>query len=832
MSLTEYQKKRDFRSTSEPDGKTGKGEKALRFVVQRHDARSLHYDLRLEMAGVLKSWAVPKGPSMNPSDKRLAIHTEDHPIEYLDFEGTIPKRNYGAGEMKIWDNGTYVSASSKGKNEKDLIDQMDKECLKIVLSGKKLKGKFALFSMKKKDQWLLVKKDDEHATDLDYDAEDLVDECNSDDLEQAVVTEQGDADLSELIQPMLAKKAPGIIEDPEWVYELKWDGYRALANIDDGNVVLYSRNGHSFNEKFSSIVRGLESISHNAILDGEIVLLNDDGKPVFQNLQNYSLDDEGELRYYVFDLLHLNGHNTMGLTLEERKSLIPDVIEDAPGVLYSEHIKENASEFYEKAIEKGMEGVIAKKSTSKYFPGIRSDSWLKIKSQEGQEALICGYTEGKRAFGSLILGVNENEKLIYIGNCGTGFDEDTQRDIFEKLKPLKIKKSPFDESINLRGREANWVKPELICEVEFSEWTESGSMRHPVFMGLREDKKPDEITKEKEVKKPIKENKKEKKTEKKSASKKTENTRNKQNGDNTLDIDGVSVTVTNLDKVYWPEEGYTKFDLIDYYLKMSDVIIPYLVDRPQNLNRHPNGIEEDGFYQKDSGSMLPDWIESVSIYSESSEKDIEYMLCQNTAALVYLANLGCIEINPWNSRKESLDKPEYTVIDIDPSKKTTFEDVIEVAQAAKEVLDRAKIKGYCKTSGSSGLHVYLPMNAQYSYDEARNFTKLLCYYIKDMLPDLTTMERTIRKRKGKIYLDYLQNRSGQTLAAPYCLRPKKGATASAPLKWSEVKKGLDMHEFNIHSMPERIESMEDPFKEVLGKGIDISKTLEVLGEED
>ncbi len=832
MSLTEYKKKRDFRSTPEPNGKSGNGEKALRFVVQRHDARSLHYDLRLEMDGVLKSWAVPKGPSMNPSDKRLAIHTEDHPVDYLDFEGTIPKGNYGAGEMKIWDSGTYIAASSKGENENDLMDQMEKGSLKIVLSGKKLKGEFALFSMKKKDQWLLVKKDDEYATDLDYDAEDLVDVNSSDEVKQAEEAEKEDFALSEIIQPMLAKKVSKMFEDPDWIYELKWDGYRALANIDDGKVELYSRNGHSFNEKFSPIVKGLESINHKAILDGEIVLLDDDGKPVFQNLQNYSPEDEGELRYYVFDLLHLNGHNTMGLTVEERKSLIPDVIKDAPGVLYSEHIKEKASAFYEKAIEKGLEGVIAKKSNSKYFPGSRSDSWLKIKSQERQEALICGYTEGKRAFGSLILGVHENEKLIYIGNCGTGFGEDTQRDILKKLKPLKIKKSPFDESINLKGREANWVKPELICEVEFSEWTEAGSMRHPVFKGLREDKQPDEITKEKEVEEPTKKNKKEKKKGKKSSAKKTGKNRDKQKGDNTLDIEGISVSVTNLDKVYWPEEGYTKFDLIDYYLKVSDVMMPYLVDRPQNLNRHPNGIEEDGFYQKDSGSMLPDWMESVSIYSESSEKDIEYMLCQNTASLVYMANLGCIEINPWNSRKESLDKPDYSVIDIDPSPKTTFEDVIEVAQAAKEVLDRAKIKGYCKTSGSKGLHVYLPMNAQYSYDEARDFTKLLCYHIKDLLPDLTTMERTIRKRKGKIYLDYLQNRSGQTLAAPYCLRPKKGATASAPLKWSEVKKELDMHEFNIQTMPERIESMEDPFKEVLGKGIDISKALEVLGEDE
>ncbi len=823
MTLTEYQKKRDFRSTPEPDGKTGKDKPELRFVIQRHDARRLHYDLRLEMDGVLKSWAIPKGPSMNPQDKRLAIHTEDHPVEYLDFEGIIPKGNYGAGEMRIWDEGTYIATSSNNK-ESDLIEQVKNGSLKIEFSGEKLKGKFALFSMDKEDQWLLVKKDDEYAVDREYDAEDFTNEISSGESDAAE-----ELDINELIKPMLAKKATKIFEDPDWVFELKWDGYRAIANISKEEVKLYSRNGHSFNEKFSPVVKALDTIKHDAILDGEIVLLDKNGKPVFQNLQNYSPEDKGELVYYVFDLLHLNGHSTMELPLINRKSLIEDVLGDVPGIKYSEHIEEDATVFYDEAIERGMEGVIAKKASSKYFPGSRSDSWLKIKSQERQEALICGYTEGKRAFGSLILGVYENDKLIYIGNCGTGFGEDMQKEILEKLKPLEIEKKPFKEKVNLKGREPNWVKPEIICEVVFSEWTDSGSMRHPVFKGLRSDKKPKEITKEEEVMAPTEKSSKSKKKKKKSSGKKSKSGSDKQ-ADNTLDIDGILVSVTNLDKVFWPDEGYTKFDLINYYIKVSDVIMPYLIDRPQNLNRHPNGIDEKGFYQKDSGSMLPDWVESVTIYSESSQKDIEYMLCQNTAALAYMANLGCIEINPWSSKTKSLDYPDYTVIDIDPSEKTTFEDVIEVTQAAKEVLDLAKIEGYCKTSGSSGMHIYLPMNSEYTYSEARDFTKLLCYYIKDMLPDLTTMERTIRKRKGKIYLDYLQNRSGQTLAAPYCVRPRKGATVSAPLKWSEVKKGLDMNDFTIKTMPDRIKSMDDPFKKVLGKGVDIEKTLKVLGE--
>ncbi|MEX0608102.1 MAG: DNA ligase D [Balneolaceae bacterium] len=837
MALDEYSKKRDFNTTPEPGGKTEENKSKLRFVVQRHDASRLHYDLRLEMEGVLKSWAVPKGPSMNPADKRLAIHTEDHPIKYLDFEGIIPKGNYGAGEMVIWDRGTFTSASKKTKDTDDLVKGLEKGDLKIMLSGKKLKGEFALVSMKKENQWLLIKKKDEFSIDLDYDAEDLaVERLDGNSGGEETKSGQKSLNLTDMIKPMMATKTKEIFEDPEWIYEKKWDGYRAVANISDGEVRLYSRNGISFNKKFAAVVEGLKTIPQDAILDGEIVFLDKKGKPQFQMLQNYSPDDEGELVYYVFDLLHLNGHDTTGLTLEQRKSLLPDVLGDAPNIAYSEHINKNAAKFFKQTVEDGMEGVIAKKANSKYHPGARSRNWLKIKSNERQEAIICGYTEGKRLFGSLVLGMYEDDKLKYIGNCGSGFDEDSQREILKILKPLEIKDNPFGEKINLKGRKATWVKPEIICEIVFSEWTESESIRHPVFKGLRSDKSPTEITKEKEVMKPSKEQKKkeQQKTEdKKQRSPSPQKNKNKSKikGSNVLEIEGISVPVTNLDKVYWPDEGYTKYDLIDYYVKMADVIMPYLVDRPQNLNRHPNGIYKEGFYQKDSGGILPDWIETIGIYSESSEKEIEYMLCQNTAALVYMANLGCIEINPWNSNTKSLDNPDYTVIDIDPSSKSTFEEVIEVAQATKEVLDKAKIVGYCKTSGSRGMHVYLPLEAKYTYDEARDFTKLLCYYINEELPELTTMERSLKKRKDRIYLDYLQNRSGQTLAAPYCLRPKTGATASAPLKWSEVKSGLDMKDFNIHTMPERIKSMKDPFKKVLGKGIDIEKALKVLGEE-
>lgn len=805
MALDEYSKKRNFSDTPEPEAVYEKNKGRLRFVIQRHRASRLHYDLRLEMEGVLKSWAVPKGPSMNPADKRLAIMTEDHPIKYLTFHGTIPKGNYGAGEMSIWDEGIYEAAG--GGKETDLLKMLKKGDLKITFFGTKIKGTFALVHTRrggeKDNQWLLIKKSDEFSTDLDYDAEKLSEHAASEKVKQLKVTE--------LIKPMLATKAPEIFNKANWIYELKWDGYRAIANIQQGKVDLYSRNGISFKAKFKEIYEQLKNIPHDVILDGEIVALDKEGKPEFQKLQNYQNNPSGELRYYVFDLLYLNGHNIMDQPLTERKSLLPQVIEDIPQVYYCDHVESMGKAFFEQAVEMGMEGVIAKKADSKYSPGTRSDKWLKIKAFESQEALICGFTDSETAgpFGSLILGMHKNEELVYIGNCGTGFSDKDKRDLMKKFKPLITDDKPFKKKINLKGRTATWLHPELICEVKFSEWTKSGHLRHPSFKGLRMDKVPQEITKEKMVKVP---------KQKPAAKKEGE----------FLEIGEIQVPISNLDKVYWPESGLRKYDLIEYYLQISETILPFLVDRPQNLHRHPNGINEEGFYQKDTAGIFPHWLETIKVHSKSGGKDIEYLMCQNEASLIYLANLGCIELNPWSSRKGNLENPDFTVIDIDPSEKTTFEQVIEVALVAKEVLDKAKIKGYIKTSGSSGMHIYIPLGGKYSYEEARDFTKILCYFIMEQLPEITSMERNVKKRKGKIYLDFLQNRKGQTLAAPYCARPKPGATVSAPLEWKEVKPGLDMREFNIKTMPARIEQKPDLFKPVLEKGIVIEDALEAL----
>lgn len=815
MSLADYKKKRNFKNTPEP-GADFSTENRGRFVIQRHEATRLHYDLRLEMNGVLKSWAVPKGPSMNPKDKRLAIETEDHPVKYLDFEGTIPKGNYGAGEMQIWDKGTFKAAA---KTKDNLEEQWEDGNLKIVFTGSKIKGEFALVKTKrgdKKNQWLLIKKNDDFSTDLDYDAEVFTEKKSQNKADKKQEGKVRKINPSEFIKPMLATTGKKIFNDPDWIYELKWDGYRALAHIEEGKVDLYSRNGISFNSKFPKLVEDLEQVENNVILDGEIVVLNKDGISQFQALQNYDENTPGSLRFYVFDMLFLNGHSMLDLPLLERKSLIPEVIEDLDMVQYCDHIEGMGTAFYKKAIDSGMEGVIAKKADATYSPGYRTEKWLKIKADNSREVLICGYTTSEGAvFGSLIMGAYEDEELKYIGNCGTGFSNEEQKALLKKFKSRERKTSPFSEKINLKGREPVWMRPDLVAEVKYSEITKTGKLRHPVFKALRKDKEPEEISAEEIIE------------DKTSEEKQTKKTSSKKSAE-SLEIDGIEVPFTNLDKMYWPDSGFRKYDLIDYYIQVSEVMLPYLKDRPQNLHRHPNGIKKQGFYQKDNEGNLPKWVTTTEIYSESSEKDIEYLLCQNEATLLYMANLGCIEINPWNSRIDNLDNPDYTVIDLDPSDKNTFNEVIEVAQAAKEVMDIAKIEGFCKTSGSSGLHIYIPLGGNYSYDEARDFTKLLCYYIAERVPKITSMDRAKKKRKDKIYLDYLQNRRGQTLASVYCARPKPGAPVSAPLEWKEVKSGLKILDFNIKNMSQRIQEKGDLFKKVLGKGIDMEQAMQSL----
>ncbi len=798
MDLEEYNSKRDFTKTPEPKGLPDEFSESRRFVVQRHDARNLHFDLRLEMDGVLKSWAIPKGPSMNANDKRLAIRTEDHPINYLTFNGIIPKGNYGAGQMTLWDTGYFEV--DRSELDVQVSEQLEQGNLKLIFYGEILQGHFGLIrtgDRNGKESWLLFKKKDEYATSLVYNAEAV--------LPQSTAQEGLQIRPGRVIAPMLASTGDAVFNDPDWIYELKWDGYRVLAHIFEGNVMLQSRNGVNFNDKFPILVQELENLGSEAVLDGEVVLLNSEGMPQFGELQNYP-ESRGTLCYYVFDMLFLNGHSMLNLPLVDRKSLIPVLLEGFDSCRYCDHIEVLGTALYDKAVKAGLEGIMAKLGASEYSPGIRTENWLKIKSVQHMEATICGYTDavnGGLDFGSLILGVPVEGQLKYIGNCGSGISAGERQQMLTSFQPYKNDINPFGKKLALKGRHPNWLQPVLQCEVAYSEFTRNGYLRNPVFKNMIQIMSPTD-----------------KSTLKTMA---VHNVAHKE----TVQIDGHSVPVSNLEKIFWPSSGYTKYDLIDYYLSMADFILPHLTDRPQNLHRHPDGIRSEGFYQKEV-EHLPEWIKTVNIYSKSADKEIKYLLCQDTATLIYMANLGCIEINPWSSTIMRQDLPDYGVIDLDPPEGMAFELVVQVALTFKEVMQETGITGYCKTSGSKGLHIYVPFSGAYSYEEVRNFIKLLCHLVMERLPEITTMERQINKREGKLYLDHLQNRKGHTVVAAYSARPRAGATISTPLQWEEIGKGLAIADFTIKNVPDRVRDKGDIFSAVLSESVDMSDVLNRL----
>ena len=512
---------------------------------------------------------------------------------------------------------------------------------------------------------------------------------------------------------------------------------------------------------------------------------------------------------------------------------------DIPKIRISEYIEKNGTDFFTAAAEKKLEGMIAKKSNSPYRAGKRSKEWLKVKTSYRQEAVIGGFTEPKGSrsnFGALILGVYENDELIYIGHTGGGFNEEDLKEVHSKLNRLERKTSPFKDEPKT-NTPATWVTPKLVCEVNFSEWTDEGLMRHPIFIGLREDKEASEVVKEsgngQKKKQSIgvktKKKTKTKKASGKSSNKKKEEEKGRANkkSDRELVISRKKVKVTNWDKIYFPDKKISKGDVVEYYRSVADYMLPYLKDRPESLNRHPNGIKKKGFYQKDVGDMPPAWIKTESVYSESNDKNINYLVINHEAALVYVANLGAIEINPWFSRVGKLDRPDYLVIDLDPEN-IEFDKVIETALQVKEVLDKSGVKSYCKTSGATGLHIYVPLNAKYDYDVAKNFAHLIAQMVNQKIPEITSIERSPKKRQKKVYLDYLQNRTGQTLAAPYSLRPRPGAPVATPLEWDEVKPGLNPTDFNIETIHSRLEEKGDIFKPVLGKGADLEKAIKKL----
>ncbi len=624
---------------------------------------------------------------------------------------------------------------------------------------------------------------------------------------------------------MLAKESTEVFDSKEWLYEIKWDGYRAVAEVSSSEIKLYSRNGNDFSQNYPALAEELKVIKHEAVLDGEIVVLNENGFPDFQKIQHYEENTNYPLCYYVFDLLMLDGNDIKHLPLKDRKELLKNLLPKNDVIRFSDHVLESGTDFFNAAVQNNLEGIMAKKVDSEYYEGKRTNEWLKIKNHKTADVIIAGYTEptgSRKHFGSLVLAMMKDKKLIHVGHAGSGYDDEKLTTIFNLLQPLVQKESPFEEKIVVNNK-VTWVKPTIVCEVKFTEWTSDEKLRHPVFLQIRKDKTVKQITMEAQqpVKKILK-----KGTQKTSINK---NTSTKQNGNFVVKAGKINVQITNPDKIYFPKDKVTKKMVVEYYQSIAEYILPFLKDRPQSLKRNPNGINDEGFYHKDAGENAPDFIQSFPVYSDSSKKEIDYIICNDKATLAYLNNLGCIELNPWHSTIKKTDYPDYLIIDIDPSEKNTFDQVVETANAFKKVFDKAGAACFCKTSGSTGLHIYVPTKNKYSYEEVKNFAHLICMMVEEMLPDFTTLIRNLKKRGDKkIYLDYLQNRSGQTISSVYSLRPKNGATVSMPLHWKEVKKGLTPQQFTIFNAKEIIAKRADLFKPVVAKGINIENCLKKL----
>ena len=876
MPLDEYQRKRKFSETPEPHGtpkQAGGGPivpARATFVIQKHRARRLHYDLRLEMEGVLKSWAVPKGPSLSPKEKRLAVMTEDHPMEYGGFEGTIPEGNYGAGTVIIWDNGDYEVEGPLAPEQ-----QLARGEIKFVLHGKKLRGSFVLVKIKgrpkegsKGNEWLLIKHDDAYA-DGSWDIEDHPDSATTgrslDEVKQGLPPGQGasslaaaalegadEAPMPERIEPMLATLFDKPFSDPEWLFELKWDGMRVVAFLDEGRCRLQARSGRDVTQQFPEMAELPARVAaRQAILDGEIVVLDGQGRGDFGRLQprmhtavpSPAMLREAPVHYYAFDILYCDGYDLRSVALEQRKQLLKEILRVSPPALYSNHVLEKGEDLYDLAGKHEAEGIIGKQIHSPYVAG-RSAYWVKLKTVNEVDAVIGGFTApagGRQHFGALLVGLYEGRDLVFVGGVGTGFTEKLLESLAEELEPRKTKACPFSELPKTKEK-AYWVKPDLVARVKYGSWTHDGRLRAPVFLTLRRDLDPKECRLLAE--KPVSLN--------------ATNTGSKKSAPSTvkvtaalpllrdrgeieqelrqgkresvlLEIDGKPIRLTNLNKIYFPEPGYTKRDLLAYYYGISEFILPFMKDRPLVLHRYPNGVTGGAFYQKEAAEETPDWVDTFPIHSGERGKAIRYLVVNDLAALLYVANLGCIEQHPWSSRTDDLDCPDYVFFDLDPTEGASYDTVVEVARAVYKVLEQIGVRVFFKTSGATGFHMYLPLERNYDYEHVRSFAEIVARLVAGEMQKQVTLERSVGRRdRGKVYIDYSQNAYGRPLATVYSVRPFALATVSTPVLLKELKKGLTPERFTIKTMPARLEKMGDLWADFWAQRQTIEAALERL----
>jgi bifunctional non-homologous end joining protein LigD len=835
--LAEYRAKRTADGTPEPFSiAPGADRPTGLFVVQKHAARNMHFDLRLEMDGALKSWAVPKGPSLDPAVKRLAVRVEDHPVEYADFEGLIPEGNYGAGAVIVWDRGQWVPLEDPHLG-------MEKGKLLFELRGHKLRGVWTMFRTKRAEkEWLLVKKPDGYAgadKELAQVQESVFSGRRVEDLRDGVdPAEKLRAELARVkaprgkvawrtLEPMLPTTREEPFSDRDWVFEVKYDGFRMLAAREDEKGWLRYRRGKEATRTFPEIAAAVGRLPFDGVvLDGEIVVLDETGRPRFQALQQRfqiaaardiaraALTNPATL--FVFDLLAIEGHDLRPLPLLERKRILRMALPLAGPLRYSDHIAERGEEMFDGVGDLGLEGIVAKKADSPYREG-RTTSWLRIRHDRTGDFVIVGYTEPKRGragLGALHLAFSEGERLIYAGRVGTGFDDALLRDLRAALEKHR-RPVPACDGVPKVDADDVWVEPDQVCEVRYKEWTQAGQLRHPVFLRLREDKRPEECSRPggPEPASPI--------------------VAGPEPAPEEPEVAKASprkVVFTNLDKVFWPEEGYTKGDLIEFYRTVASFMLPYLIDRPLVLTRFPDGIAGKSFFQKDAPGFVPDWMRIETMWSEHAHREIRYFICDNEETLLYVANMASIPLHVWSSRASSLQNPDWCILDLDP-KETPFDRVVRVARKIHELCDKIELPCFVKTSGSTGLHVLVPLARRLTYEQSRNLGQLLGQVVAAKLPDIATVDRSMRARKDKVYIDYVQNGHGRLLVAPYSVRPLPGAPVSTPVRWSEVNDDLDIRKFTIRTVPKRLAKMKgDPVRAVLDTDPDLMGALSRLHE--
>ena len=904
-TLEEYRRKRDFNQTPEPSGDPiprAREEQSAwehlphgrRFCVQKHRATRMHFDFRLEHDGVLLSWAVPRGPSLDPTKKRLAVQTEDHPIDYGEFEGVIPS-GYGAGTVMLWDIGTFEWVKESAE---DFERSRLKGDVKFRLQGTKLSGEFALVHIGERGRryggssdgdknWLMIKKRDAsalagfEALDLDVSVKtgrslaEIASEGGGDPREMrrsararitpaAVAPATAPPEPAQAPPPMLATPVDHPFTRDGWLFELKYDGIRAMVSIAGDLVRITGRRGGDESARYpeaQAIRAGVRA--RQAIVDGELVVLDADGRPSFERMQQrINVSREVEVRraaaehpvtFIAFDLLELDGRDLLGTELRIRKKTLRETIVDSPNILFASHVERDGTSLFEVARGSGIEGIVGKRADSLYRPGIRSPDWVKIKSWLSQSCVIAGYTagRGRRAnqLGALILAVLDGNRLVHCGQVGTGFDEKTIRDLKERLRPLELKACALDVTPKT-SEPATWVTPELVCEVRFAGWTRDGILRHPAYRALRPDQTPEDCTREIPVHAPPaktprppsegaaapprpRRNARSVLTPAKDSRPRTPPRQDPEDlqalaqlrtlkGNAHWEIAGRRLPLTNLDKVLWPADGITKRDMIEHYVRMAPYMLPYLRDRPLSMQVFPDGIDGKSFWRKDKPTHAPAWIESWTYHGEKTKT---YIVVNEVATLAWVANAGVIDLHPWHSRIDAPNHPDWAVFDLDPFEPATFQEVVDIAKLVKAALDHYGMHGVVKTSGQTGLQIYVPVRRGPDYSAVRHWVEEVGRAIDQAAPGRVSWEWSVAKRTGRIRIDYTQNIINKTLAAPYSLRPAPGAPVSTPIAWEELDDPeLRPDRWNIATIARRVAENGDLFAPVLNADQDIPNT--------